>query len=275
LITIFEKRNGIKYFFDRLKLISRIRKRKYDLIIDQMRGSGSAQITFLSGATYKLGLQHRHWNFVYNIKSQVTSVRYSASMKFDLLKPLYIKEEPYQLYYHISEDSYANIDDWLRKMEIKDGNIITFSPGSPVERKKWSLDQYSKLADLLIEAEYKVVLLWGPGEENDAKIIKDKMENTPFIAPPTNFNQAAAMLKRSRILICNDGGINHLCAAIGTPSIAIFGSTSPLKWNPTDIGPHYYLHNPKVNSRKDKTFGISPDEVFEKIKEILEGVTNQ
>ncbi len=269
-IIIFEKRKGLQYFFDRIKLIAKIRKQKYDLIIDQIRGSGSAQIVFFSGAKYRLGLKRRRWNFVYNVKSTVVALRYSASMKFDLLKPLGIKEEKYKLFYHIEEKSIAYIDSWIKNKKLEDESIIILSPGSPVPRKQWSLDNYSKLADLLIDAGYKVVLLWGPGEENDVNIIKKKMQQTPIVAPPTNFNQAAAMLAKSKILICNDGGINHLCASVGTPSLAIFGSTEPKKWNPSNLGPHHYLHNPNVNSRVDKTFGITPEEAFEKAKSILE-----
>ncbi|MCP5060907.1 MAG: glycosyltransferase family 9 protein [Ignavibacteriae bacterium] len=266
-VIIFENKKGWQYYYNRIKLINYIRQRKFDLVIDQMRGSGSAQIVFFSGAKYKLGLKHRRWNFVYNLKAVVTSVRYSASMKFDLLKPLGIIEQPYKLHFHISESSHDYIEQWIEKVELKEQNFICFSPGSPVKRKKWNLNNYAELADLIIsKINYKVVFLWGPEEKEDIKIIKEEMFNEPIVAPPTDFNQAAAMLQASTLLVCNDGGINHLSAAVSTPSLAIFGSTSPKKWCPTNLGIHHYLHNPNVNSRIDDTFGISAEEAFEKIK---------
>jgi len=270
-VIIFENKKGWQYYFNRLKLIHYIRQRKFDLVIDQMRGSGSAQIVFFSGATYKLGLKHRHWNFIYNLKANVNNVRYSASMKFDLLKPLEIIEEPYKLHFNISEASYDYINQWKEKTNLKEQKFICFSPGSPVKRKKWNLNNYAKFADLVIsKTNYKVVFLWGPGEEEDIKTIKEQMINDPIVAPQTTFNQAAAMLQASSLLVCNDGGINHLSAAVSTPSLAIFGSTSPQKWCPTNLGNHHYLHNPKVNSRVDDTFGITAEEVFEKIKMMIE-----
>ena len=42
----------------------------------------------------------------------------------------------------------------------------------------------------------------------------------------------AAIIKRSDLFVGNDSGITHLAAAIGTPTISIFGPTDPRMWGP-------------------------------------------
>ncbi len=269
-LVTFEAKKGIQYLFERIKVIRRIRKQKYDLVIDQMRGTGSGQITFFSGANYRLGFTTSRYRFAYNIKAKQQQERYSASLKFDLLAPLGIVERPYKLFYHIATESIEYVNDWLSQEDLQDKQLICISPGSPVSKKKWNSLNYAKLADLIIEnTNYKIILLWGPQEKADVDSVKSQMKYKPIIAPATNFNQAAALLKHCKLLICNDGGLNHLSFAVETSSLAIFGNTKPINWSP--LG-HYYLYNENFNADTNNTFGISAEMAFEKAKMILDTI---
>lgn len=269
-LVIFEAASGWRYAINRVRLFWRIYRRHYDLVIDQLRGSGSAAITLFSGARYRLGYRWRRFAWIYNIKVYKINRRYSAGMKFDLLKPLGIEEGDYHLFFRIPEEAQAYIDEWLQKQNLQRERMIVFSPGSPVRRKKWRLDNYAALGDLVISRTgCKLVLLWGPEEERDVRFVAAQMSREPIIAPPTDFGQAAALLKRADLLVCNDGGINHLAVAVDAPSLALFGSTEPEKWGAENRTGHYLLHNPQVDSWVDDTFGITPEAAFEKVKEIL------
>ncbi|MEJ2546142.1 MAG: glycosyltransferase family 9 protein [Calditrichaceae bacterium] len=247
-----------------------MRARKYDLIIDQIRGFGSAQIAWFSGAKYRLGFEHKKYACVYNVKANRKSVRYHSSMKFDALIPLGIEEEPHKLYFNIKAESMEYIDNWIKQSDLTEDKIITFSPGSPVPRKKWSLNSYADLGEKILQnIKYKIVILWAPNEKEDADALFKLMHHKPIMAPATNLNQAAAMLKRSVLLICNDGGLNHLSVATETPSIAIFGSIKPHRWSPEIFEGHYHFFNEQHDSLNDDTFGIDPEKVYQKVMEIL------
>ncbi len=269
-LVTFDSAKGIQYLFERIKLYFRIRQRRYDLVIDQIKGTGSAQMVLVSGAKYRLGYKDARWAFIYNVKANRGEKRYYSSLKFDLLQPLGIKEEPHQLYYYIKPESFQYIDNWLSEKALIDKKIICISPGSPVPKKKWKHNHYAQVADLILEnTDREVVLLWGPREEDDVDAVVRSMKNKPIIALPTDFNQAGALLTRSELLICNDGGINHLAVAVKTPTIAIFGNTNPVKWVNMVSGINHYFYNENFNSKKDNSFGISPDIVFQKIKELI------
>jgi ADP-heptose:LPS heptosyltransferase len=96
------------------------------------------------------------------------------------------------------------------------------------------------------------------------------MRADPLLAPPTSFNEAGALLRRSAAYVGNDGGINHLAVAMETPSVAVFGPTSnPRKWTAWHLPRHTFLRNWEHRDPADRTFGIDADEVMEKLAEVM------
>ncbi len=276
-ILVFSSPKGSKYLVERLRIFKEIFLNKYDLLIDQQNDTFSGQVALFSNARYRLCFKGNRWSFAFNMFAPRGADRYSGSCKFDLLKPLGISEIPYKLYFHILPESMQYISEWFKDNNLPENKLICFSPGSPQVWKKWILDNYVKLADLIQkQTSYRVVLLWGPKELADVNYIKDRMETNPIIAPPTNFNQAAAFLKKVRMLICNDGGINHLAAATETTTLAIFGCTNTVYWSPAQLFKHHHhLKNESFDSLKDFNFGITPEDVFHKMLEILEDESKQ
>jgi len=265
-LVFMEKKSKktVGYYLERFRIMGIVRQRRYDVIVDQLRGPGSAQIAMYSGAKYRLGWKLKRWNWVYNYKTERDNQRYYSRSKFDLLNPLGIKEEKHNTYYKVKDASIDYIKQWLKKQKLDNSKLVVISPGTPVKAKQWSLDYYVKLTDMILDnTEFKIILLWGPGEKDDVEYIAGQMKNKPVIAPPTTFNEAGALLKFSDMFIGNDGGINHLAVALETPSIAVFGRKSnPRKWTAWHKNIHFYLRDWELKDRKDPTFNIAPDQVF-------------
>jgi ADP-heptose:LPS heptosyltransferase len=264
-LVIMEKKKGCGYYLERARIIKEVRKRGYDLVIDQLRGPGSAEITLLSGARFRLGWRLKRWNWVYNYTTKRENIRYYSRLKFDVLRPLGITEIPHNTFYAIRHESKEYIDRWLLEQNLEQSRLVVVSPGTPVPRKQWSLDYYADLIDLIqARTEFRVILLWGPGEEGDVERVTQNMKTEPIVALPTTFNQAGALLRRSEMFIGNDGGINHLAVALETPSIAIFGPTSnPKKWSAWHKDIHFYLRDWEFKTRGEHTFNITPEQAFE------------
>jgi ADP-heptose:LPS heptosyltransferase len=64
---------------------------------------------------------------------------------------------------------------------------------------------------------------------------------TPAIAPATTLLQLAALVARSRVFVGGDTGPLHLAAAVGTPTVALFGPSNPERNGPYGPG-HVVLH---------------------------------
>ena len=270
-VIAFEQYSGIRYVTDRLRLMRDIRRRRYDLIIDQQSGTGSGQVVLFSNAAYRLGWSDSRWRWCFNLKAKKGPVRYRSSQNFDMLRPLGISEIPHQLFYHIKPESMAYAKGWLDRRGMIPNETIIISPGSPREKKKWRAENFSMLVDKLrLKAKLQVILLCGPEEVADATAVLEQSRQTCHLAVSADLNQAAAFLKHCRLLICNDGGLNHLSVALGVPSLAVFGNTPPEKWSPQGFFPwHYHLVSPDRKRRTDNHFGITPEEVFQKVLAVL------
>lgn len=271
VITI-KKAKGLQYIAERIKTFRTIRNEKFDLVIDQQNMPSSQILAFMSGAPYRLGYKsgRKNLDFLYNIQAEFGPARYSANQKFDIVKPLGMAEKPCALILPIPEVDEHAMDKWLNLQNLHPEQALVISPGSRFPRKKWPADAFARLADRMAQTfNFKTVILWGPGEETDAERVKSLMTSSAIIAPPTTFQQAGAILKRSTLLVCNDNGVSHSTVAFGVKTITIFGPTDPLCWSPASAyKTHRHLHNPAVD-KKDHCFGISPDMVFDEIKDFL------
>ena len=268
---LFPKEKGFKYFTSRAKLFMQIRKEKFDLIIDYQADFVSKQVCFFSGAKYRIGYGINRPVYTYNYKVPVEKNKYIVLQKFDLLRPLGIESEPNSFHFCISDESTEFIDKWLKENDIKENNFILMTPGSAKAIKKWRNSYFASLGDLIIDTlNLPVVLLGSNDEQADCQRVYELMISKPIIAPEMSLNRAVALIKRSKVLICNDGCLNHVSCATDTKTIAIFGNTDPAEWSPVNLFEHHHhLYKENYPSKHDDSFGISPQSVLNKIIEII------
>ena len=106
-------------------------------------------------------------------------------------------------------------------------------PQAGGRRKKWPLARFSALGDRFSEElGAKIIILWGPGEIDEARQVRDGMKNDAVLIPETSLKQLGAILQKCAMIVSNDSGPMHISAAVGTPTVGIFGPTDPAKQGP-------------------------------------------
>lgn len=90
--------------------------------------------------------------------------------------------------------------------------------------KRWPTDRLVEVARRL-RAQGPVLALEGP----DGGALQDLLpEEEGFVTVgPMPLRRLAALVARCRVLVCNDTGLLHLAASVGTPVIGVFGPTRP------------------------------------------------
>jgi heptosyltransferase III len=92
--------------------------------------------------------------------------------------------------------------------------------------KRWPLERFEELAALM-ESEGKLSVKWCRGPE-------EELPQAYFVE---NLYELGAGIATATVFVGNDSGISHLAAAVGTPVVALFGSTDPRIWAPRGTGP--------------------------------------
>jgi heptosyltransferase-2 len=126
----------------------------------------------------------------------------------------------------------------LRQAGVEQGEtIVGLNPGAFYGgAKRWFSERYAQVADSLAERHCARIVIFGaPTERGIADDIARKMKYTPLVmAGRTTLAQLMGLIAECTLLITNDSGPMHLAAALGTPQLAIFGSTSAVATGPLD-----------------------------------------
>jgi len=110
--------------------------------------------------------------------------------------------------------------------------VVTLSPGAVGAGKAWPVGQYAALAQALTKEGTSVWVLGGPGETDTAHAIAEVAGPAVRDLTGTDLRNAVLALAAADVSVTNDSGLMHVSAAIGTPTVAIFGPTSPWHWKP-------------------------------------------
>jgi heptosyltransferase-2 len=110
--------------------------------------------------------------------------------------------------------------------------IVTLSPGAVGAGKAWPPGHYSGLAKALVQDGASVWALGGPGETATARAIAEAAGPPVRDLTGTDLRNAVLALAAANVSVTNDSGLMHVSAALGTPTVAIFGPTSPWHWKP-------------------------------------------
>src|SRR6185295_1039910 len=125
------------------------------------------------------------------------------------------------------------ISAWVARRGLAENHpIVTLSPGAVGAGKAWPARHYAELAGALIADGVSVWVLGGPNETPIAKEIVAAGGNRVRDLTGTDLRNAILALAAADAAVTNDSGLMHVSAAIGTPTIANFGPTSPWHWKP-------------------------------------------
>lgn len=199
---------------------------------------------------------------------------------FNIIKNLIHSENfnDLKLIYFLNEDERNIAADFFTNNIKKDFIAIAVGSGNFLKEKRWDIDKFLKLAELIVKELYlKVVLLGGKNEE---QIIHNKIfdkSNIINCIGKFSLNETAALIEKSTLIVSNDCGLMHIAAALDKPVIAIFGPTIANKNRPYSnksiiISKNYpcqpcYRYNKKIDCKSMRCLAdISVDEVFEAIK---------
>lgn len=224
---------GTASFIDLIKFIFH-NLLKYDLVVELHADPRNIILASLLGK-YTIGYAVRGCGFLLN-----KSAEYSPRVKHMLERNLDVIRT-------VGIDSNSKIDVFLTEKDIQFAKTlfsihgikkaVCIVPGTGRINKLWLDDRWAELADYLIK-KYAIKIVFLGGREDIPRIKsilrRIKSKNCINMAGKTSLRESAAVIKKSRTLVCPDTGMMHIAKAVGTPCIALFGPVNPKIWGYDD-----------------------------------------
>jgi ADP-heptose:LPS heptosyltransferase len=116
-------------------------------------------------------------------------------------------------------------------------NAVVIHPGAGYQARRWPAERYAEVAVSLRAAGLDIVVTGGPAETDLARHVVTRAGLPPDadLSGRTNVLELAALVARARMVVCGDTGVGHLATACRTPSVLLFGPTSPMWWGPPPL----------------------------------------
>lgn len=213
---------------------------RFDTAIDLQSLLKSGWLTWLSGAPRRIGLASREgsrWLMTEVVPPGGTPGRISSEY-LHLAEALGLDTDAFFPKLHVDDQSAQVAQSLLARHGLEAKPFAVFAPFTTRPQKHWSEDAWQVLASRVgRELGLTPVILGGPGDCEAAQRLVAATHGVVSLAGATSLPEAAAVIARARLLVGVDTGLTHMGPALGTPSVALFGSTRP------------YLDAGRANSR--------------------------
>lgn len=117
--------------------------------------------------------------------------------------------------------------------EISAGPYAVIHAAPMFRYKQWTAAGWRALAAGLQERGLKIIAVSGP-DAAERRYLDEVWQGTVTIHQ-LSWPQNVALLSRARVYVGTDTSITHLAAAVGCPTLALFGPMDPRVWGPWPV----------------------------------------
>jgi len=235
---------------DRLSTARHLRSRHYDVAFNLHGGTTSTFLTWASGAKHRFGNADYQYSFLYNhllsspadfwgrkqlhsAEQQLALMGYSGVPVDDLPKT----------HLTVTDDALTSVSTTCGSGWVGD-DFALLHPSTAFETKQWSSEKFANLAEVLVSKGLKVIAVTSKAESGVLEDMK-RIATVPIKTfDRLTLPEITALASKARVFIGNDSGIAHMAAAIGTPTVVIFGSSNRTHWRPWTDAPNEIVYNP-------------------------------
>ncbi|MCK4590992.1 MAG: glycosyltransferase family 9 protein [Candidatus Latescibacteria bacterium] len=294
-------------FFD---LLRKLRKMRFDTILDLHCNIKSLLIRMLVPAGRKVSYRKGHWRRALMVRAarlkapgrrrfllapcrpvaellcQKTRTHHTVELFLKPLRRLGVETtmRPPRLF--IQPEAAAEVEGFLSQNDVSAEQVlIGIAPGARWSAKRWTTSGFAQVCDqLLKDPNIRLIFLGNQADLDFTQQILTRMGGKPLVATGQfGLKGLVAAIGRCSLLLTNDSGPMHIATALEIPVVAIFGPTHP-KLGFSPLGPRDVLLHADLRCSPCSLHGekrcilkhrqcmeqITPETVFEAIRRVLE-----
>lgn len=279
-IITFDRLATNKDTGEMLRVIRMLRERKFTLAIDFQRKFRTEMLMCFSGAAERVGKGR-----LCTVRVQEQGNKHATAHYFEVLHAAGIPAEDPGLEVFLAESERLAAAQRFKTVGVNDGQLkVGFFPGAGWKLREWMPDRFAAIGDKLVERFNADVLIFGGPKETELVRTVASLMNAraiPF-AGNLQIRQLAACIERCDLFLTNDTGPMHIAAAVGTPTVSLFGPGNHIRFQPLGDLNQTIRHAVPCSPCKQFTDkckdnicmkGIGVDEVWESVSHTLAKIT--
>jgi heptosyltransferase-3 len=216
-----------------LSILSEIRKRGYDLVVNLTEGDRGVLAALASKAKIRVGFRPKgKWQqkSLTHIAKDCPNLRHTVERNLDVLRRIGIFPplESRELYLHLPDAAREKARAFAGKEPF-----VLIHPTSRWRFKCWPIHKMRQLAERLLSEGKRVILTSGPDAE-EKKMAQEISQGLDVLnlGGAISLKELGSLIDLAELLICVDSVPFHMASALKKPVVALFGPTSDVTWGP-------------------------------------------
>lgn len=230
---------------ENVRLVQRLRKARYDLVIDLRTGDRGALLAWLTGAPVRVvrrSAEAPFWHrlaFTHPVDLAWTDrpVHPGGDQSLRILRAIGIDTDDTRPRLHVSDEDRERVRALLARESVtRHPRFVTANPFSRWKYKEWGYGNWVDLFERLWrEHGLPAAVIGSPEEVEAADGIARRCAGPVFnLAGKTTLGELAALISLGRLHLGVDSAAPHIAAAVGTPTVTIFGPSNWKAWTVED-----------------------------------------
>ena len=263
-----------------LRTVRVLREHKFTLAIDLQRKFRTALLMYFSGAAERIGK-----GALCTVRVREQGNKHATAHYFDLLHAVGIPAVDQRLELFLAESERTDASQRFDAAGVtQTGLKVGVFPGAGWKLREWMPDRFAAIGDRLVQHFNAEVLIFGGQKESE---LVDTVANlmdaraVPF-AGNLQVRELAACIEKCDLFLTNDTGPMHIAAAVGTPTVSLFGPGNHIRFQPIGALHQTIRHDVPCSPCKQFTDKckdnicmkkITVDEVWQSISDALAKVS--
>ncbi len=225
------------------RLVRALREARYDVAIDLQGLLKSALLARSAGAGRLIGLDPAHLReraarWLYSETPRLGAPVHVIERNLALVACLGVRARPFE--FSIADRPSAVVEQARAALGAdRTRPFALINPGAAWASKRWAPARFGAVARGLWSTRgLRSVVPWGPGERALAERVVAAAAGAAALAPATSVGGLVALARAAAVVVSGDTGPLHVAAAVGTPTVGIYGPSDPRRngpWSPRDV----------------------------------------
>lgn len=228
----------------RARVARLLRSANYDVVYNLHGGTTATFFTRATGARHRVGFETYQYAALHSHKAPSPQSLWGQQKAHSVEQQLAllgwtgvpVTDRP-RTSLGVDPEASESINRRLATARLDDRKIALIHPAAAFATKQWAAENFARVAEFVAEQGFAPVAIVGPNERAVLENLLKELSIPIVSFDDLSLPEVTALAARSQLFVGNDSGIAHIAAAVGTPSVVIFGSSNIAHWRPWNRAP--------------------------------------